>query len=482
MNRVARIAFGSVIVSGMLFPARAGEDAEALRAIHERCGGSVVAIDVVIRKQLDNGVDVDLESQALGVVVGEGLVMTPSHPFAESDGLESSVAAIAVRRAGGMIYEGELVGVDAASRLAFVRVAHHSFDVAPLAFATDDALAVGDFVATLKLAGPSFRDVPYVDAFMVNAKLESPRYYVASHVIGDYLGSPVVALDGRVVGIVNFASLLARAPKLDPVTGQRALDVFVDVQGHDGDGVELVIVPASRFAAVLADPPIRKPGAPQAAAPQRAWLGVEAQPLLPELAVAMELPHDATGVVLTRVLRDSPAARAGMAPGDVLTGFGDVAIAADAPGEEKVLAAAVAARSVGDRVAIAYQRGGVPRQAEVSLDAAPLAPAAAAKARIEAFGIAARDLVLMDRADLDLDDSVAGARVTVVKRAGFCGIAGLRVGDIVTKVDGEPIADAGDLAEKLALVQRTAATSLQLFVVRGAETLFIDVRPEWAAH
>ena len=48
------------------------------------------------------------------------------------------------------------------------------------------------------------------------------------------------------------------------------------------------------------------------------WMGVELQALVPELRAAMEIPPSLNGALVTRVHRKSPAARAGLARGDVL--------------------------------------------------------------------------------------------------------------------------------------------------------------------
>lgn len=50
----------------------------------------------------------------------------------------------------------------------------------------------------------------------------------------------------------------------------------------------------------------------------RGWLGIEAQEVTPELAQSFGLPQ-ARGVLVAGVLRNSPAAAAGLQPGDVIT-------------------------------------------------------------------------------------------------------------------------------------------------------------------
>jgi serine protease DegQ len=53
----------------------------------------------------------------------------------------------------------------------------------------------------------------------------------------------------------------------------------------------------------------------------RGWIGVQPRDLTPEFADSFQLPvHE--GVLVTGVLRDGPAAVAGLKPGDVVTAIG----------------------------------------------------------------------------------------------------------------------------------------------------------------
>jgi S1-C subfamily serine protease len=52
----------------------------------------------------------------------------------------------------------------------------------------------------------------------------------------------------------------------------------------------------------------------------RGWLGVSIQPLTPELAKSFGL-KDPKGVLIADVVKDSPADKAGLVSGDVLTEF-----------------------------------------------------------------------------------------------------------------------------------------------------------------
>ena len=83
----------------------------------------------------------------------------------------------------------------------------------------------------------------------------------------------------------------------------------------------------------------------------RGWIGVQPRDLTPEFADSFQLPVR-EGVLVTGVLRDGPAARAGLKPGDVVTAIGGVRISNTAQ-----LLRAVGALKPPATAVLAVQRG-----------------------------------------------------------------------------------------------------------------------------
>ncbi|BAU47252.1 2-alkenal reductase [Sulfurifustis variabilis] len=86
--------------------------------------------------------------------------------------------------------------------------------------------------------------------------------------------------------------------------------------------------------------------------PLRGWLGIEAQPLRPDVAEALGLESTA-GVVVVAVVRNGPAHRAGIQPGDVIRTIDGREIA-----DARQALLAISGREPGSRVRIGIVREG----------------------------------------------------------------------------------------------------------------------------
>jgi predicted metalloprotease with PDZ domain len=115
--------------------------------------------------------------------------------------------------------------------------------------------------------------------------------------------------------------------------------------------------------------------APPHFAEGRGRIGLQVQPMTPELREHLGAPRDA-GVLVVRVEEGSPAAEAGVRVGDVVTRAGGDAI--DSP---HGLIARVAAVPEGEKLALELVRDGRPTRLEV----APAGPAGPGREAFERF-------------------------------------------------------------------------------------------------
>ena len=82
----------------------------------------------------------------------------------------------------------------------------------------------------------------------------------------------------------------------------------------------------------------------------RGWLGILVEPVTPELAAKLALPHP-TGALVTEVVAGSPASRTALRPGDVILRWGDRDV------DHRTLPWLIAAAPVGAPVVISVWRG-----------------------------------------------------------------------------------------------------------------------------
>lgn len=450
------------------------KDAVALRRLHETLSPSVVQVRVALRRESTAAAEIDVETEAIGLVVdAHGLVMVPAS-VADGDGAAAPrVTVVEVFVAGGARYEARWLGKARGASVAFCQVDDPSFASRPVEFAADDSMQVGDFVASVRLSGPNFRRAAFIDAFMVSGMLDDPRCGLTSFAASDYLGSCVATLDGRVIGIIGWMSM-ARSSARDPVTGAMQRSVLAAVHGEDPTGRELVIVPASAVREAIEAGPD-----PESAPHVAPFLGMDVQALPRELATWFELKPERSAARVSRVWPDTPAAAAGFAVGDLVVGVDGEELAFARDGDTSELSAYVKAKRPGDTLVFDVVRGKRRVTVTATLAAAPMPIEESPRATCDAFGVHARDLVFGDRAEAGLPQSTPGARTTAVSRSGHLGQAGLFVGDIVLRVDDQPVADAASLCAALTVAAEARAERVTLFVQRGRRTLFVHARPEW---
>ncbi len=193
----------------------------------------------------------------------------------------------------------------------------------------------------------------------------------------------------------------------------------------------------------------------------RGWLGVSIQKLTPELAESMAT-DGSQGALVAGVTPDSPAAKAGLQPGDVVRRWDGKPI--DEPGTLSML---VAGTPVGKTVPVEVRRDGKAHDLEVTV--AKLADDETASddaaTRRGKWGLALRDLTPEERGQRGLEAG-AGVLVTAVAPDSPAAEAAVKAGDVVLQVNRRSV---GSVAALRAEVGKTAADKPLLLLVRPAE-------------
>jgi Do/DeqQ family serine protease len=189
--------------------------------------------------------------------------------------------------------------------------------------------------------------------------------------VGQTVTSGIVSALGRnQLGINTFENFIQTDAAINPGnSGGALIDVNGNLQGintaiYSRSGGSMGIgfaIPVSTAKQVLED--IVKEGKVT-----RGWIGVEPNELSPELAETFGVKAR-KGVIITGVLQNGPAARAGVRPGDVITGVGEKQI-----GNVQELLTAVAALKPGNAARFALQRGSDKMELDVTPGLRPRTP------------------------------------------------------------------------------------------------------------
>jgi serine protease Do len=205
---------------------------------------------------------------------------------------------------------------------------------------------------------------------------------------------------------------------------------------------------------------------------QRGWLGVSIQPVTQELARSFKL-DEARGTLVAAVEQGSPAARAGVLPGDIILAFAGQPLASEGD-----LPLRVGRTAPGTRVPLELWRRGERRQVDVAVGElpadpaevqgpAPQPPVPAAKAN-NRLGLVLAELTPAQRRALGVPYGLV-----VQATRGPAAATALRRGDIITALNGVALTSTAQLNTLLA--QQQAGAPVALLVQRGEASLYVPV-------
>jgi serine protease Do len=210
------------------------------------------------------------------------------------------------------------------------------------------------------------------------------------------------------------------------------------------------------------------PAAVPSAAPStadRGWIGVsldrdppakraDAEESVEESAGSGKAPP--AGVRIGAVIRQSPADRAGLRGGDLVT-----AIDGQPVESTQEFIQSISGRGPGAWVDLELWRRGSERRVTVRLERFPEDAARLRDVKLGWAGIEGLDVPLQLREQWGGSEE-RGVLVGAVVEQGPAERGGVRPGDLVLEVDGEPVASAGDMAMRIARVGDGAKVELAL--------------------
>jgi serine protease Do len=383
-----------------------------------------------------------------GFVVDEkGLILTNNHVV---EGAQKLTVQLADERE----FEAEVVGTDKPSDIALIRIKHPPAGLVPLRFGDSDKLQIGEWVVAV---GAPFGLYESVTTGIISAK---GRQNTGISTYGNFLqtdaainpgnsGGPLVNLDGEVVGI-NTA-------------------IYSQSGGYMGIGFA---IPVNLVRSIQTS--LQKSGKVE-----RGWLGVSIQSVSRDMAEALgqKVPEGGIvhGALIGDVVPDSPAEKAGLQRGDLVTRIGGVEVK-----DANDLMNRVALLIPGSKAELTVIRGGKERKVTVTVGKRDESKLASQEGRgaggaVAALGLAAADLDDAARKQYRLGKRVKeGAVVTQVDQDGPAAEAGIREGDVIAEADRRKIASAADL--EAAAAEEGKDGKILLLVNRRGDTFFAMVR------
>jgi serine protease Do len=204
----------------------------------------------------------------------------------------------------------------------------------------------------------------------------------------------------------------------------------------------------------------------------RGYLGVQPRDIDPGLAQSFNLSSE-NGALINYVTPSSPAEKAGMKAGDVITAFNGKPV-----NSAHDLLFAVADGAPGQEASVTYIREGKEHTAKVTLAARPgeVAQASPSKETDALDGVTVSDIDSDARAQLQVPSDIHGALVTDVQEGSHSAEAGLQKGDVILSIDKHSVSTA-DEAVKLSSDAKGPYITLKVWGRQGdmAGTRFLSV-------
>jgi Do/DeqQ family serine protease len=381
--------------------------------------------------------NVPRQSIGSGVIIDgdAGLVVTNHHVV---QGADSIIVTLSDRRE----FNAMLVGSDAGTDVALLRVMADDATFADIPIGDSNAVAVGDYVVAI---GNPFGLGQTATAGIVSAmgrsgvNIESYEDFIQTDasINPGNSGGALIDINGRLLG-VNTAILSG--------TG-----------GNIGIGFA---IPSNMVREVVEQ--LLEHGNVQ-----RGRIGIAIQDVTPGLAQALELATD-RGALVTQVEPGSPAEQAGIKPGDVVVSIDEQSIDSGAD-----LRNAVGLVRAGSSISVTAIRDGERRTVRTTIAPDIEAGGAAARAADPASVslLAGATITELPR-DHPAYGRVQGVWVNAVAPGSVAARFGLRPDDVITGVNRDPVASVADLTGAL----NNAKPPVALQIQREGRALFLLVR------
>ncbi|MBN2631015.1 MAG: Do family serine endopeptidase [Rhodobacteraceae bacterium] len=373
--------------------------------------------------------------------LGSGVIVSPAGIVVSNYHVVGQATEIRVVLNDRREYAADLILGDKESDLAVLRL-QGAADLPALRLRDSDQVEVGDLVLAI---GNPFGVGQTVSQGIVSGLARSSvgqgrGYFIQTDaaINPGNSGGALVDMQGRLVGI-NTA-ILTRSG------------------GSNGIGFA---IPANLVQTVVAQ---AQSGASRFTRP---WSGVTGQAMDAGMAEAMGLPRP-DGVLLSNIHPESPFAKAGLRPGDVV-----VSIAGEPTNTPQEMIFRLAALGVGTKARVTYLHEDGEASAEIALIAPPEQPPRDPVTITDASALRGLSVARINPAvSAEMGLPVDATGVVVTEAQGLAAQIGLRAGDVLLAINNRPVTSPQDVAK--AAVEPTRRWAID--VNRGGQIIRMRFR------
>lgn len=205
----------------------------------------------------------------------------------------------------------------------------------------------------------------------------------------------------------------------------------------------------------------------------RGYIGVEAQTISPAMAKAMDL-SDHAGALIAQVQADTPAAHAGLQPGDVIRSVDGTAIK-----DPRDLAVQVAAIKPGDEAKLDILRDGKAQTISLKVGQLPNEQMASngGSAHQVQLGLALGPITPDNRDQLNLPDGVRGVVIMGVRQGSPADQAGLQQGDVIVGVGNRKVDNPRQAEQDIHAAISGPSHAVALRIYRNGQPIYVAIEP-----
>jgi serine protease Do len=373
---------------------------------------------------------------------GSGFFISPDGYAVTNNHVVDHAKSVQVTTDDGSIYTAKVIGTDPKTDLALIKVdgkndfphvqfAQHEPRVGDWVIAVGNPFGLGGTVTAgiVSAQGRNIGSGPYDDYIQIDAPINKGNS-----------GGPAFDVNGNVIGI-NTA-------------------IYSPSGGSVGIGFDIPAVTAQRVIAQLKDH----------GAVTRGWLGVQIQPVTSAIADSLGLKK-AEGALVDSAQDGSPAAKAGVQAGDVITGVNGTAVK-----NARDLARTIATLAPDSTAKLDILRDGQPQTVTVTLGQMPNEQQANAGHEMQTpqHGVPHLGLSVAPAASVD-GAGGKGVVVTAVDPNGPAADAGFQVGTVILDVGGKAVGNSGDVTKALQDAQAKGKHDVLMRVQVDGTTRFVAV-------